>query len=429
MAAREPLISDNPFRLLGLPSSTPYLVLRKEADRVARSAQAGLEHVVPLSDFLEADSLGELASSVRALAADPLRRTMYRLMWPFEETTMHALVGGHDAAPDGSTPFQSFQFLFLYGWLEFLRHGRPEDIKTANGGASLMFAYEGCVDAIAALVAFEDGIPHTDALNVAEQAKAQLLQHFYRRLAAFAADEWAQGSPAKAADLTMLLLTSTSEGEMHSVIKPIVAVGDELEKRILAETEKIKKEVPTAETRPPAQCEALQGLSNVLRPWTEEAERWGNSVWRCHDTVARQMRGRAHTLARERCGRLPALTLLKAILRLEIDEELRGRIEKDIETIGRGAPPPVDVSHGAAQTAQPAAGHGSKDPMARVPWGCLLYLAFIALGFFWALANQKSESPSYVPPSSIEDERVAPQSWKPNEAQFQKFLRDAVPPK
>jgi len=106
-----PYVSDNPFRLLGLPSATLQKDLEHAARKISDRLRKGLRHDVAMSRQWGEEHLGKVAQKVAQMAEDPVLRCLYRLFWPLDRECLTGLPRAEEY--DGRHPAQ-IDFLNMF---------------------------------------------------------------------------------------------------------------------------------------------------------------------------------------------------------------------------------------------------------------------------------------------------------------------------
>lgn len=106
-----PYVSDNPFRLLGLPSATPIKDMQYAARRINDRLRRGQRHDVAMARQWGDEALDQVAMVVQKMAEDPILRCIYRLFWPLDRECLTGLPKADEY--DGRHPAQ-IDFLNMF---------------------------------------------------------------------------------------------------------------------------------------------------------------------------------------------------------------------------------------------------------------------------------------------------------------------------
>lgn len=106
-----PYVSDNPFRLLGLPSATPLKDMQYAARRISDRLRRGQRHDVAMARQWGDEGLDQVAAIVQKMADDPILRCIYRLFWPLDRECLTGLPKADEY--DGRHPAQ-IDFLNMF---------------------------------------------------------------------------------------------------------------------------------------------------------------------------------------------------------------------------------------------------------------------------------------------------------------------------
>ncbi|MBT9586845.1 hypothetical protein IV102_26105 [bacterium] len=79
-----PYLSDNPFRLLGLPSATPQKDLVYACKKIRDRLRKGQRHDVAMARQWGEEELEKVPEIVQKMGEDPILRSIYRLFWPLD---------------------------------------------------------------------------------------------------------------------------------------------------------------------------------------------------------------------------------------------------------------------------------------------------------------------------------------------------------
>lgn len=325
---REPLISDNPFRLLDLPSGESYQVLRRKADSVARSAQVGLAPDVPLAEEFGGD-LDDLVSRVRSLATDPAHLTLYRIFWPLEPGQA-VLISGEVAGGVGHSDLQKS---FLDHWYAFLYHRRTDLVGAAIDGMAGLGQSPTFGTRLTEALANDEAMSVQSPKEVVLQAIELTNRHVAERSVAIAAAEWEAGNDEEgAAIVDAVHRIPLPEEELETVFAPLLSLGRRLTAELEQETEGLSDLIPPISIELSGKCTEIESLASAM-PGFSRAYGWDDAVLEYRTVLASRFRERALVLANERDDHPGALMFVRRALEVEPEEELRSILIRDLEVL------------------------------------------------------------------------------------------------
>ncbi|MEO7718511.1 MAG: hypothetical protein ABIY70_20100 [Capsulimonas sp.] len=138
-------LTDNPYRLLCVPSSESPRALRQKAAACDQARKVGLPIDVGLDAVFGRADLEDCADKVRALTANAATRTIYRQMWPYEikplSRAMNSLadLSALKEAQKDAPAFFWLQIDFLENWFQFRIDGNPDALARALHSFALLF--------------------------------------------------------------------------------------------------------------------------------------------------------------------------------------------------------------------------------------------------------------------------------------------------
>jgi len=393
---REPLISENPFRLLRLASDTPYPSLRKHADAAIKGAQVGMARPVALIEVFGEGDFEELDSSVRSLATDPVRRTCYRLLWPLTPNTLVTLLDGNQSGfPAARVISEGFDDLvpgyalsqakFLIAWYEFLATNEPGELQRALEHFNAFQGDEEGDDLLTSLISGEDRLPDTDAYDHVLAAQSRVGKHLLARAAGIAADLALRDRLDRACSIVDVILGSPFDSdEQEASLGRVVDFGDRLSEDVLART----REMTEITTGPPQEAEKLAALITAIGERHPAAKSWGDTLELCHSVLVSRWIDRAVDLANDEGKNYEALELLERCQTYSVAPEVSARLTKNLKTV-RG-----NISaHLSTKVQTTIGGPAEPTPNSRpVPWGCIIWAVLAGIGGISALSSKSGQS-------------------------------------
>lgn len=334
MATQERNVTDNPYRALGVGSSTLFAALRRKADGAARAASVGLAADVPQQDVFGTIDLSELSSAVRSLDNNPARRTVLRIFWPLSEASIPLLVDGGPIRRSELPDEEVAQLLFLFSWYAFLEDGSPEGATRALVLWQDLYSMDSMDARLVDLLVQEDAVGEDQAFQIVVEAQKTVALHILERVAMAAAAAMDAGDAEKAAKLAKTLLDSPIDDDLEEqALVPLGECGQRLQEQVL----NLIREMPDwrlgQSTAVPEEVEQLAKLGEVLSDrhpaatdWTTTAKRWRTAqCWR--------MRQESLRLNNERQNSSAALNVAQEALRLSGDPEQQAKLREDIAAL------------------------------------------------------------------------------------------------
>jgi hypothetical protein len=104
-------VTDNPYRLLGLPSATPQKDMVYACKKVRERVRKGQRHDVAMVRQWGDDQLEKVSEIVQKIGEDPTLRSIYRLFWPLDRECLTGLPKPEEY--DGRHPGQ-IDFLSMF---------------------------------------------------------------------------------------------------------------------------------------------------------------------------------------------------------------------------------------------------------------------------------------------------------------------------
>ena len=326
---RELYITENPFRIVGAGSGITQSELRRESDATARRANVGLFDPVPLeSEFGSADVDG-FASSVRALATDPVLRTVYRLMWPIDKASIADLLTSNTTSLRALPTEELNQNNFLNSWLGLLQDKSSSSVSRCLENWIEFYNDTLMDNRLKALIVLEDGLNDADAYECVLVAQDQVERHLLNRIASIAAQKWQAGKSKSATRMIGALLHSRlDENVQEQALDPMIEIGEDLAKTV----EQISAGMPPftlgSSTDPPRQVVQLERLTSILAARHPIAGGWEDVVADWHTTLGWNMRAVALELNKNNDD-VGALSVVNTALNVVRNDEIRNRLLED----------------------------------------------------------------------------------------------------
>lgn len=263
-------------------SGQAYPSLRRKADGAARAASVGLAPDVPLTDEFGTVPLEEIPSSVRALANDRVRRTLFRLFWPLNESSISLLVEGGSLKPDALPPEEFAQILFLGAWVDFLLKGHPADATEALTLWKDWHSLEEIEVRLVGILTAEDGIGDEEAARDVLSARETASQAVLERIAMEAARAWEAGDVNQATALSEAIFNAPFEEQAKErSLEPLADGARRLAAKVQEITADFREWSHGQPTDPPREVQDLERLAALLRhrhpaapEWMAQAKGW-----------------------------------------------------------------------------------------------------------------------------------------------------------
>jgi len=337
---KEELISDNPFRLLGVGSSTPLQILRRKAEAVSRSAAVGLTVSIPLEAEFGAGGLSELAQSARSLANDPTMRTAYRIMWPLNDAAIPFILNGDSISSKTNFPADEIiQLNFLNAWYNFLGLQSSENASVAFQHWSNLFRNYEFQHRLEVLLQEEDNLPIDVAHTRSLEAQELVLQYLFRSVVNFSINQWNEGKYQSAVKILDVInsckitgILKSREVLIHEAMEPVIEIGQRLSDEIQQHYTNVSDFTSGNTVSPPKELEQLEQLHKclysepIVKAWNEVIEEW-------YLAIGWKMRNAAIDLNNDEDDTEGALQLIKDALKLARDSELKNKLLADQEDL------------------------------------------------------------------------------------------------
>lgn len=253
--------SDNPFRQLSVPSSTPARTLSKLAQSEAKKRQVGIESAAPL-DALFGGANDETPSIVARISSDPKDRILYRCFWPLSEEGIASLVG----RADSDIP----QARFLLSWLRFLENSLPPDLESALATWSELWS-EPFIEELAQLEVDDDRIELPAAHARVSAAIPIATESILTQAIEIARDPWSRNLPEASTRILAVILASPLDDVAESrALSPFIDLGDDIALEI------DEWDYEGLEKAPIEPANRLRMLCNVIGTRHPAVDRWWN---------------------------------------------------------------------------------------------------------------------------------------------------------
>lgn len=293
-------ISDNPYRLLGVGSSTLQVELRQKANRAVQAAQVGLRPRVGL-DRMFGDDVRMCADIVRSVSNDPEKRTLYRIFWPLDyhqsdlstgsindiqtilaerknarQSPSHSQTSLFDDDPEDKEPFADTQIRFLLSWYSFEATSASYHLANALTIFEDLYYDQDFDNRLFDLLESEGDVVEIERVYNAESAA---IRHLAESACKHAAEAWKGGRCSNAIDILKVASHSGIFWENEYIDKAILNYIRPLGER---QAETIRGMVSTLQQSPTRvgldglvrQANDLSTLAQASATYIPDADGW-----------------------------------------------------------------------------------------------------------------------------------------------------------
>ncbi|KXK12973.1 MAG: hypothetical protein UZ18_ATM001002068 [Armatimonadetes bacterium OLB18] len=287
----DPLLSKNPFRLLGLPSETPLTELRRSSEKAEKRARAGIFDPPPLSEEFGTDDIGSIANATRALSTDPERLTLFRLFWPLQPWSQDLLDnGGRISSANAESP-SGKQALFLEAWVRFVTNYDSTALREALAFWDEFYGLETADQMLAELLSNDEQIAIDEALDAVYKAQRQAIKHLLQVAFEASATKWEAGSEGESLKIARVALESPlDDDEEEMALSPLIRIGDNLAKEVDQEVVEILESSEVLHDALPTVALRLKKLSDALGERHPSVNGWNESIERCSVAIQARLR-------------------------------------------------------------------------------------------------------------------------------------------
>jgi hypothetical protein len=330
-------VTDNPYRLLDVGSSTSYKDLRQKAGAAAQAAKVGLAPEAGLEKLFGAEEMPRCADIVYAIANDSRKRTIYRLFWPFDYERPPDASGTlvdidhllSACSSDGS--FRATHLRFLRAWLD--RETEPDAVRLAFDSFVDLYNDEACDDFLARLLQ-DEGDGNEDACDYVYNAQEEVISHLLTSTCQQAAEQWEAGNAPKAISLLQAVCGSRfQDDQIDRALRAIVDPGGRSMSWLRSLIHAFEDWSPTSSSPDLEETYRLLQLANLVVDRVPEARQWTEVAEGRISQVAYSMRSYAIDLANDRSDYDGSREILLQVQRLLLPPELREKIEDDINRL------------------------------------------------------------------------------------------------
>lgn len=336
------LISDNPYRLLGLGSCGSYRELLAKALSAEKAARVGLASEPGLADLFGCGrpEAGILVGSIRSLANNPVALSTYRLAWTLEYPPAglreESLPGLCMLVEESFSETPTYRHLcFLVGWWAFLQAPSPATFdKTLS---SLTEWYEdGAFDEHFTSVLARDNGDLGSARDVLYEAQNSLIDHILQVGTTHAEDRWNAGDTAESIALLRVICNSWPDpDQLHRALKRVADLGERERVRIENLCLSFEGWTTASPMYDVGEVRPILELAVVLGDYLPAATLWRSAVERRITQVATAMRNSAVELANKEMEYVAARKILEHVQGLPLAEDLQRLIAQDLQTLSK----------------------------------------------------------------------------------------------
>jgi len=332
----ERYFSENPIRLLDISSNLSYPELRRRAETTHRAVQVGLAPPSAREEDFGGWEGKDIVSLVRALATDPRRRTLYRILWPGR--------GDDQDSSDPELSLEQAHLAFVDQWVNFLVSGRAVEYSNALQRWAEFANVTASQDRFVKLLGRDGDVLPSNAATAVDDAFKEVQAYLLSRGAEKAADLWEAGLRETAEALIEAILDSPFNAEAEeAALSPIVNVGARLMSHVEAIVGVEPDYVPGESPKIPEKVAELQALIDILEARHPVIASWQEACDRWHDAACISIRKFAISLSDEDRDEA-ALSVMQSAQFLACDPELLAVVSDDILTIRKNIFG-VDIDH------------------------------------------------------------------------------------
>jgi hypothetical protein len=330
-------ITDNPYRLLGVRSSSSYRELRQCAGAAAKRAAVGLSGAAALEAAFGADEMPRCADLVHALANNPREGTIYRLFWPFAYERPNGADGTladlERVLTDGTRrdTFHEIQVRFLRAWFDFEIRAEPDTVGVALDAFAALYDSTEADDYLTRLLQ-SDGESAEDAYDVLVAAQTQVICYLLGTVCRRAIEQWEAGEVSVAVRLLETAIHSRfQDDEIDRALAAVVAVAGDRERAWIEDLAK-RFEGWSPEQGPydPTEVEKLRQLAVLVRGRVPAADLWLEAGEERVAQVAGAMRAYAIDLANEKSDHEGARRIIDQVAALPLPAEWEEQVVEDL---------------------------------------------------------------------------------------------------
>ena len=400
---REALISENPYRLLTLPSEISYPQLRKRADAALKGLQVGITPPIALQSSFGDGDFEEFQSNVRLLAHDPVRRTCYRLLWPLVPTSLTAILNGGVLKREQLPNFVISQALFLNSWFDFLETFDSEELRSALKQFTAFLADKRGEKLLTELISEEDRLLETDAKSHFLAARLQVQKQVLMRSTAIAAELARGGGLDRCCSIVSVILGSTWDKDLQDAsLGKVIDYGNDLSQELAQKT----LEIAITTEFPPLVALDLEILISTIGNRHPATRSWADAVEHCHSTLVNHTIDMAVEISNEKKDYKQALRLLERCGQYKIQADVSARLARNLEIIKGNL---TNHNYGEPQRATyqtPTRNQPRKKTMViqTAPWGCIIWVLLASgagISRLLEFSNHSGSSPISGPTNTV----------------------------
>lgn len=371
---KEKLISDNPFRLLSLASETPFPVLRRRADAATKGAAVGMSQPAALSGVFGDADFEQLQTNLRILATDAMRRTCYRIMWPYTTLSLDAVLFNGNLSRASSSAYVIDQAQFLEAWFEFLEAGDPSNLREAlKYFRTLKCSKEGR-SYLSTFLMEEQPMLESEANTIAEGAYSSISKHLLSRSAGVAAILGREGSSSKCCSIVMHILDSPLSFEYEdSCLGKVIEYGNMLSAQLATETSEMANVVNSQ----PKIISQLKPLTEAIGHRHPITNSWREGIEACHSKMVDLWIDQAVDLSNKYDKYETAVKILEKCKEYKVSRIVSTRLYKNIKTIRENL---ANQAASVGKSSSHSVGAIAKNTNTGLPIGCIFWGMLIGVG-------------------------------------------------
>ena len=384
MAAYYRYISDNPYRLLTLPSATSLRVLRQKATATAQAQKVGLPTPVSLHSTFGDTEIDHCADTVKTLVGNATTRCLHRQLWPYYLPPQSPLVEYPDdlegllVSDPSRLDFHAQQCKFLMAYFSFLTTASPSALSSSLSSWASLYA-DAEHEAYLRDLLESEGEEATDAYNAVVDAQNTLAECIVRQAVETALKTLHHRDEAEFQSLVSIIRKANLDIVMvDRVFADILVAAGERERELIqgriAQTRNALQQQAWSPNWAPFDLDEINRLSvfaTALEGCHPSTVLWQQTVTARVDQIGAAMNAYAITLFNSSGDASGATTVLRQTQRLPTSAELRTEIDLNLDVIERSETNIASLQvapNGLGSKSQGSASVDRLRPVTNPPW-------------------------------------------------------------
>jgi hypothetical protein len=341
-------ISDNPYRLLSMPSSAKPAALIKKAELVHQAIRDEEPVAASLGGEFGGAGLGSCPAIARKLAGDPVQRTVYRQLWPYElSPNLPIIARTDDLATYSINPTRKYlrlQKAFLVNWYGFLATSDMNCLRLSLRDFAVLYE-DGENERYLQRLLEREGENSLDAYNAIVDAQNTLATYLIGQAVEIAVEDLERGFPsAYRICISALKASGLDEGEVRRVlIEKLRPIGNGEAQRIQGKIQQTQSALtatgwlPAMRRYDASEVTLLCELARSLDGDHDDAGRWRAIAQERIDQVVRATcRHAVFSCDPDSADSLyDAEAIISRSLKLPVGPQLRHSLKSELRTIER----------------------------------------------------------------------------------------------